>query len=116
MRQATPPRQSVPAQPRSVPAQAQSVSALPGSSAEVLAPERSWLPMFVVVVALTSLAALAVGVIWSAAGAPHVRLQWPALERFASALARNRVSIIVIAFGLSALAALEWLLLSAVLR
>jgi hypothetical protein len=72
--------------------------------------------MFMVVVALASLAALAVGALWSAAGAPHVRLQWPALGRFASTLARNRVSIIVIAVGSSALAALEWLLLSTALR
>jgi hypothetical protein len=109
MRQATPTRQLVPAQPRSL-------SALPPSSAEVLAPEGSWLPMVIVVVAFASLAALAVGALWSAAGAPHVRLQWPALGRLASMLARNRGAIIVIAFGLSALAALEWLLLSTALR
>jgi hypothetical protein len=99
-----PVRQVRPAR-RSVPARAQ-------SSAEVLSAERSWFLTLIIVVASASLAALAVRAIWSAASAPQARLQWPALGRFASTLARHRVSIIVIVFGFSALAALEWLVIS----
>jgi sterol desaturase/sphingolipid hydroxylase (fatty acid hydroxylase superfamily) len=84
----------------------------PPSPAEPRSPARSWLPMLILVAVSALIAALAVTALWPAVGIPRVRLQSSALERLASMLARERVSIVVLGFGLFALVAMEWLLFS----
>jgi len=84
----------------------------PPSPAEPRSPARSWLPMLMLVAVSALIAALAVTALWPAVGTRQVRLQSSAFERLASMLARERIPIVAIGFGLFALVAMEWLLFS----